>query len=127
MSGIDPLAGNIEQLHTALARPVTAANAEAAIDVGPDGGLLAIRLTDHGRRLDPDRLAEAIVRLHATALSEARRAVADAVARLEADPRLRARREQLTDAFQQPPPRRAPTRVDDDETDGYYQRDSWLE
>ncbi|RDI68022.1 hypothetical protein [Nocardia pseudobrasiliensis] len=127
MSGIDPLAGNIEQLQTALARPVTAVSAEAAIDVGPDGGLLAIRITDHGRRLDPDSLAEVIVRLHASALTEARRAIADAVARLEADPRLRARREQLTDALQQPPSRRAATREEDDETDRYYQRQSWLE
>ncbi|MCX4093970.1 hypothetical protein [Nocardia sp. alder85J] len=111
------------------------------MEVGADGGLRAIRLTEHGRRLDPDTLVAVIVRLHAAALTESRTAVAQAVAELEADPRLRLRGAQIMDALRQPVPRgevevrgrpdrpaasRQPTPEEEDEMDRYYQRKSWL-
>ncbi|RDI56000.1 hypothetical protein [Nocardia mexicana] len=149
MTDIDPLTSNIEQLHTSLAGRATAGDV-AEVEVGPDGSLHAIRLTDYGRRLDPDTLVDALVRLHATALTEARASVAAAVARLENDPRLLAQREDMIDAANQPlPPQsagasrsadapwpepsprpaahREPTLEDDEEMDRYYQRKSWLE
>ncbi|MEV6323944.1 hypothetical protein ACWEPH_00950 [Nocardia beijingensis] len=157
MSDIDPLTSNIEQLETSLAQPATASMAGdvAAVEVGPDGSLRAIRLTDVGRRLDPDTLVEAIVRLHATALANARKSVAAAIAQIENDPRLRAQHERAVDALSQPLPRevspaapswsqprtpswpapqqsrpqqrREPTPEEDEEMDRYYQRKSWLE
>ncbi|MFI5781205.1 hypothetical protein, partial [Nocardia sp. NPDC051570] len=71
----------------------------------------------------------------------------DAVSHLENDPRLLAQREQMIDALNQPParqpasapspswpqqvaapaPRREPTPKEEEETDPYYQRKSWLE
>ncbi|MGQ4616863.1 hypothetical protein [Nocardia sp. R7R-8] len=122
-----------------------------SVEVGPDGSLRAIRLTDNGRRLDPDTLVEAIVRLHAVALAESRKSVAAAVARIENDPRLRAQHDRTVDALGQPlphpapswqqsrtrawsptspptpPQRRQPTAEEDEEMDRYYQRKSWLE
>ncbi|GAB2699650.1 hypothetical protein [Nocardia thraciensis] len=134
MADIDPLTGSIERLQNAVSGPATAAAPEAAVDVGADGTLRAIRLTDYGRRIDPDTLVEAIVRLHAAALADARRSVADAVTRLENDPRLLAQREHLVDTFARPAPsppeshlRREPTPEEDEEMDQYYQRRSWLE
>jgi hypothetical protein len=106
MPGIDPLAGNVEQLQASLTQSAVAsmANGVASIEVGPDGSLRAIRLTAHGRRLDPDTLVDAIIRLHAAAFAEARQSVRDAVARLERDPRLLATREGMMDALSQPLP-----------------------
>jgi hypothetical protein len=158
MNDVDPITGNIEQLQASLTSPAQAAMAGniATVEVGPDGSIHAIRLTDLARRLDPDTLVETIVRLHASALAESRKSVAEAVARLENDPRLRARREQMIDALNQPlPPRQAPaapawpqqapawpappqrlspptqrrepTPEEDEEMDRYYQRKSWLE
>lgn len=143
MDDIDPLTGHIENLQTSLTHGASASMAGdiASIDVGPDGSLRAIRLTDYGRRLDPDTLVEAIVRLHATALAEARTSVADAVARVENDPRLLALRERMTDALNQQPHQQADagwthqqaastSRCDptpEDEMDPYYQRKTWLE
>ncbi|MBF6062826.1 hypothetical protein IU500_13405 [Nocardia terpenica] len=134
MNDVDPLTGHIENLEASLTHGASASMAGdiASIDVGLDGSIRAIRLTDYGRRLDPDTLVEAIVRLHATALRQARNSVADAVARLENDPRLLALRERVTDAFNQQPhqqatptPRRDPT--PEEEIDPYYQRKTWLE
>ncbi|MFI5783161.1 hypothetical protein [Nocardia sp. NPDC051570] len=147
MNDIDPLTGHIENLQDSLTQGATASMAGgiASVDVGPDGSLRAIRLTDSGRRLDPDTLVEAIVRLHATALAEARKSVADAVTRLENDPRLLTQREHLIDTLHQPPPgqsaaapsfpwpqqapasRREAMPDEEEELDSYYQRKSWLE
>lgn len=157
MSDIDPLTGNLEQLETSLTRASAASMAGdvATVEVGPDGSLRAIRLTDVGRRLDPDTLVEAIVRLHATALAESRTSVAAAIARIENDPRLRAQHDRIVDTLNQPMPshtapavaswpqprtpswpapqqsvpqqRREPTPEEDEEMDRYYQRKSWLE
>ncbi|WP_280491068.1 hypothetical protein [Nocardia asiatica] len=156
MSDIDALTSNIEQLETSITQPATASMAGdiAAMEVGSDGSLRAIRLTDLGRRLDPDSLVQAIVRLHATALAEARKSVATAIAQIENDPRLRAQHDRTADALNQPLPRQAspaapswpqpqpswpapeqsrpqqrrePTLEEDEEMDRYYQRKSWLE
>ncbi|WP_067462659.1 hypothetical protein [Nocardia amamiensis] len=157
MSDIDPLTSNIEQLETSLTRSATASTAGdvAAVEVDPDGSLRAIRLTDVGRRLDPDTIVEAIVRLHAAALVEARKSVAEAIAKIENDPRLRTQHDRAVDALNQPVPRQAhpttpswpqpqtptrpapqqsvsqqrrePTPEEDEEMDRYYQRKSWLE
>ncbi|WP_280240701.1 hypothetical protein [Nocardia abscessus] len=155
MSDLDPLTGNIEQLETSLTQSSAASIAgdAATVEVGPDGSLRAIRLTDLGRRLDPDTLAESIVRLHAAALAESRTAVAAAIARIENDPRLRAVHTRTVDALDRPlphdaspsalswpqpqpstsapipppAPRRQPTAEEEEEMDRYYQRRSWLE
>ena len=135
MGDIDPLTGTIGNLQDAVNQPATAAGDVATVELAPDGTLTAIHLTDHGRRLDPDTLVEAIVRLHATAMADARGSVADAVARLENDPRLRAQRDGMVDALSQPlprqadssPPGRQPTPQEEEEMDRYYQRTSWLE
>ncbi|MEU1983620.1 hypothetical protein [Nocardia sp. NPDC019395] len=145
MSDIDPLTGHIEQLHTAL-NGFTTTSEVASVEVGPDGSLRAIRLTDTGRRLDPDSLAEAIVRLHAVALAESRQAVLAEIVRVENDPRLRAHQQRVTDALARPwpeqpaapvppaseraattAPSRQPTPEEEEEMDRYYQRKSWLE
>lgn len=107
MSEIDPLSGLIGHLETAVNRPASAsaAGGAATVEVGPDGSLYAIRLTEAGRRMDPDALVETIVRLHADALGRVRADVAAAIAAIENDPRLRAYREQTIDALRQPLPR----------------------
>lgn len=104
MSDIDPLTGLIGHLEAAVSRPasVTSAGGAATVEVGPDGSLYAIRLTEAGRRMDPDALADTIVRLHADALSRVRADVAAAISAIENDPRLRAYRESAVDALRQP-------------------------
>ncbi|MFF2083616.1 hypothetical protein ACFVVM_07555 [Nocardia sp. NPDC058176] len=154
---LDPLPATTDQLHAGLHGPASAAQAGevAAVRVGVDGTLESITLTEAGRRLDPDALVDAIVRLHVAAMAQSRRAVADAVARLEQDPRLLAVRERYVDALQQPHPAaeppgqsqpvphqqpqhteqqvgwgtsyREPTDEDDEADDEYFQRDTWLE
>ncbi len=103
---LDPLDADIGRLHTGLHRPADASATGniASVRVGADGTLESVQLTDAARRLDPDTLVATIVRLHAAALAESRAAVIDAVARLENDPRLRARREEYVDALGQVPP-----------------------
>jgi hypothetical protein len=109
MSDIDPLTGNIEQLETSLTRSAASmAGGVATVEVEPDGSLHAIRLTDVGRRLDPDTLVDAIVRLHAAALAESRKSVAAAIAQIENDPRLRAQAARTADALNQPLPQHQP-------------------
>ncbi|GAB0104139.1 hypothetical protein JMUB6875_31130 [Nocardia sp. JMUB6875] len=103
MSDIDPLSGLIGALESAVGEPGAAATGDAAtVEVGPDGTLRAIRLTEAGRRMDPELLVEAIVRLHADALAQSRAGVAAAIDAIENDPRLRAYREGLVGALQQP-------------------------
>ncbi|MGC4994046.1 hypothetical protein [Nocardia salmonicida] len=149
----DPLHANTDRLHTGITRSASAAlaGAVASVQVSADGALEAIHLTEAGRRLDPDTLVDAIIRLHATALARSRRVVNAAIAELENDPRLRAQRERYADALDQPLPhaqpvapeqhpgwapaattpaaasRRAPTQEDDEADDEYFQRKSWLE
>ncbi|MFD3701971.1 hypothetical protein ACFWUP_02375 [Nocardia sp. NPDC058658] len=103
---LDPLHANTEQLHAGLTRPASAsmAGGVASVQVSADGALEAIHLTEAGRRLDPDTLVAAIVRLHAAALAESRQVVNAAIAELDADPRLRAQRERYADALDQPLP-----------------------
>ncbi|GEM33194.1 hypothetical protein NN3_42010 [Nocardia neocaledoniensis NBRC 108232] len=100
---LDPLHVNTGQLHAGLTLPASASAAGniATVQVSADGALEAIHLTDAARRLDPDSLVAMIIRLHATALSESRAAVAAAVAQLDSDPRLQAQRERYVDALQQ--------------------------
>ncbi|MGW4636114.1 hypothetical protein [Nocardia sp. NPDC004415] len=153
---LDPLDADIGRLHSGLNQPATAAAGAdiATVRVGADGALESVQLTDAARRLDPDTLVATIVRLHAAALAESRAAVIAAVARLENDPRLRARREAYVDTLGQVPPspqqqqtagqaqpqpaehgwnttpattRSAPTPEDDDADDEYFQRETWLE
>ncbi|WP_433625768.1 hypothetical protein [Nocardia sp. CA-120079] len=106
MSDIDPLTSQIDQLQSSLNQPTGASTvgAVASVEVGVDGSLQAIHLTDVGRRLDPDTLVAEIVRLHAEALAESRKAIAAAIAQIENDPRLRALKERGTDALNQPRP-----------------------
>ncbi|MFI2476748.1 hypothetical protein [Nocardia xishanensis] len=109
MSDIDPLTGQINELQASLQsarhRPE---NQVARIEVGEDGALRAIHLTDMGRRLDPDTLCAEIVRLHTEALAESRKAISAAIAQIENDPRLQALIERSTDALNQRLPDPAP-------------------
>ncbi|WP_157555267.1 hypothetical protein [Nocardia crassostreae] len=103
MADIDPLSGLIGQLESALgAAAPSVGDAAVTVEVEPDGALRAIRLTDAGRRMDPDVLVETIVRLHGEALRQTRSAVVAAIDAIENDPRLRAYREGVIDALQQP-------------------------
>ncbi|MFI6225052.1 hypothetical protein ACIBEH_31205 [Nocardia salmonicida] len=102
----DPLHANTDRLHAGITRSTSAAlaGAVASVQVSPDGALEAIHLTDAGRRLDPDTLVDAIIRLHATALARSRQVVNAAIAELDNDPRLRAQRERYADALERPLP-----------------------
>ncbi|MGV9821162.1 hypothetical protein [Nocardia xishanensis] len=109
MSDIDPLTGQINELQASLqAAPHRPENQLARIEVGEDGALQAIHLTDLGRQLDPDTLCAEIVRLHAEALAESRKAISAAIAEIENDPRLQALIERSTDALNQRLPEPAP-------------------
>ncbi|AYF78179.1 hypothetical protein D7D52_34995 [Nocardia yunnanensis] len=105
MTGIDPLTHTIERLQSSLTQTSAASTAykEVTVQVGPDGSLRSIQLSDMGHRLSPDQLTETIIRLHALALAQARTAVNDGVAQLESDPRVIAQRGQLIDALNRPP------------------------
>ena len=107
---LDPLQGATDRLHAGVdsAGRASMAGGVVSVQVSADGTLEAIHLNDAGRRLDPDTLVDAIVRLHATAMAETRGAIKDAIAQLESDPRLRAQREHYVDALQQPLPQQAP-------------------
>lgn len=100
----DPLPAATDKLHNALDRPGQASAAVASVEVDADGTLRAIRLSDRGRRLDPDTLAATIVRLHAEAMTAARQRIAAAVTALENDPRLRAERVRIADTLTGPVP-----------------------
>lgn len=102
----DPLHANTDRLHAGITRSASAAlaGAVASVQVSADGALEAIHLTEAGRRLDPDTLVDAIIRLHATALARSRQVVNAAIAELDNDPRLRAQRERYADALDQPLP-----------------------
>ncbi|QIS08806.1 hypothetical protein [Nocardia arthritidis] len=108
MADLDPLTGNIEQLDASLTRRATASllGGAVTVEVGADGSLHAIRVTEMGRSLDLDTLLDSVVRLHAVALEDARQSVAVAITRIENDPRLRAQRERTTDTLAQPLPRK---------------------
>ncbi|MEV0028975.1 hypothetical protein [Nocardia sp. NPDC050793] len=102
MSDIDPLTGQINELQASLQSARHRPESQVArIEVGEDGGLQAIHLTDMGRRLDPDTLCAEIVRLHAEALIESRKAISAAITEIENDPRLQALIERSTDALNQ--------------------------
>ncbi|MFD4461570.1 hypothetical protein [Nocardia sp. NPDC058480] len=103
---LDPLHANTDRLHAGITRPASAAlvGAVASVQVSADGALEAIHLTEAGRRLDPDTLVDAIIRLHATALARSRQALNAAIAEIDNDPRLRAQRERYADALDQPLP-----------------------
>ncbi|MFD4443801.1 hypothetical protein ACFWPK_28915 [Nocardia sp. NPDC058519] len=103
---LDPLHANTDRLHAGVTRPASAAlvGAVASVQVSADGALEAIHLTEAGRRLDPDTLVDAIIRLHATALARSRQALNAAIAEIDNDPRLRAQRERYAGALDQPLP-----------------------
>ncbi|WP_194819803.1 hypothetical protein [Nocardia sp. XZ_19_385] len=133
MSDIDPLSNRIDDLQAALGQGGSRHESpHLSVEIAPDGGLLAVHLTDSGRLLTPNALAAEIVRVQSAAVAGARKAVAAAIAAIENDPRLQALTERGVDALNQPLPtqparRHEPTQEEEEEMDRYYQRKSWLE
>ncbi len=99
---VDSIDDPIETARAALTgQRATALSAgrHVTVETGADGRIHAIRLTDRARRADADILAATIIQVHNAALKDARTAVADTIARLEADPRIRAARRTIADTL----------------------------
>lgn len=99
---MDSIDDPIQTARTALTghrATAVSSGGHVTVETGADGRIHAIQLTDRARHADADTLAATIARVHNAALENARAAVADTIARLETDPRIRAARRTIADTL----------------------------
>ncbi len=97
---MDSVNDPVQAAHSALTGHRASAvspGGSVSVEVSADGRIRAIRLTDRARRASADKLAVTIMQVHNAALDKAHAAATAAIARLEADPRIRSARNDIAD------------------------------